>query len=548
MQELPMGWAWANIDDLISTNGLFCDGDWIESKDQDSNGNVRLIQLADIGDGIFKDKSDRHLTFEKSIELGCTYLSNDDLLVARLPDPLGRACLFPLKGEKKYVTAVDICIVRPNYQHLNIKYLLYLINSPQVRTEIDKYKSGSTRKRISRKNFAKIGLSIASTPEQHRIVSKIEGLFSELDNGIENLKKAREQLKTYRQAVLKYAFEGKLTKEWRTRQIQAGNSPEPAEKLLGRIRKERGKHYKKQVEDWKRACEQAKTEGRKKPSKPKKTKELPPLTEKELAELPELSKGWCWAKIDQLLDFDPFSLKAGPFGSALKKSSYVRNGYKIYGQEQVIKNDYKYGDYYISEEKYQELITCNVKPKDILVSLVGTIGKILILPEQIEPGIINPRLIKISLHPKSMLPEFFKFYFESAFLKSLYAIKTHGATMNILNLGIIKDLPFPFCSIPEQQAIVQEIESRLSVCDKIEQTIEDSLNKAEALRQSILKKAFSGKLTRDWRKKHPELITGENSAEKLLEKIKAEKALVAGRKKPRSKKMKSKKVKIETAK
>jgi type I restriction enzyme S subunit len=92
----------------------------------------------------------------------------------------------------------------------------------------------------------------------------------------------------------------------------------------------------------------------------------------------------------------------------------------------------------------------------------------------------------------------------------------------------------------EQQAIAQEIESRLSVCDQFEQTIEDSLKKAEALRQSILKKAFSGELTRQWREKHPELITGENSAEKLLEKIKAEKALAAGLKRPRARKAKKK--------
>ena len=385
----------------------------------------------------------------------------------------------------------------------------------------------------------KTRIPLPPLPEQHRIVAKIEELFSELNNGIGNLKKALEQLKTYRQAVLKYAFEGKLTKEWRTLQRWAGNPPEPAEKLLEQIKTEREKHYQKQLEDWKKACEQAKTEGKKKPAKSKKPKELPPLTEKELAELPKLPEGWCWSRIDDLLNFDHFSLKAGPFGSALKKSCYVRNGYKIYGQEQVIRNDYKYGEYYVSEEKYQELITCKVRPKDILVSLVGTIGKILILPEKIEPGVINPRLIKISLNQKAMLPEFFKFYFESAFLKSLYRLKTHGATMDILNLGIIQDLPFPFCSIPEQNQIVSEIESRLSVCDKIEQTIEDSLKKAEAMRKSILKKAFSGELTKDWREKHPELIAGENSAEKLLEKINAEKAIsAASRKKPRSKKTK----------
>ena len=102
--ELPAGWAWASIDDLVGSQGLFRDGDWVESKDQDPNGDVRLIQLADIGDGEFRNKSARFLTVAKAAELGCSYLREGDLLIARMPDPLGRACLFPLKGELKFVT------------------------------------------------------------------------------------------------------------------------------------------------------------------------------------------------------------------------------------------------------------------------------------------------------------------------------------------------------------------------------------------------------------------------------------------------------------
>ena len=82
----------------------------------------------------------------------------------------------------------------------------------------------------------------------------------------------------------------------------------------------------------------------------------------------------------------------------------------------------------------------------------------------------------------------------------------------------------PICSISEQVRVVSEIETRLSVCDQLEQTIEDSLKKAEALRQSILKKAFEGELTREWRLAYPELISGENSAESLLARIREEKA------------------------
>jgi type I restriction enzyme, S subunit len=89
--------------------------------------------------------------------------------------------------------------------------------------------------------------------------------------------------------------------------------------------------------------------------------------------------------------------------------------------------------------------------------------------------------------------------------------------------------------LSQQQAVVSEIETRISVCDQMEQTIEDSLKKAEALRQSILKKAFEGELTREWREAHPELISGENSAESLLAHIQAEKAAsVVIRKKPRA--------------
>ncbi len=91
--------------------------------------------------------------------------------------------------------------------------------------------------------------------------------------------------------------------------------------------------------------------------------------------LAELPKRWIWINFEALAEANPNALKAGPFGSALKKSFYVLNGYKIYGQEQVIREDPFYGDYYIDEERYEVLKSCAVKPGDILISLVGTIGK-----------------------------------------------------------------------------------------------------------------------------------------------------------------------------
>lgn len=190
--------------DIISNGGLLCDGDWIEKKDQDVRGKVRLIQLADIGDGEFKDKSSKYITLETAERLHCTFLEKGDILIARLPEPLGRACIFPLEGA--YITAVDIAILRIKDISINPQYIMYLINSSTFRSQIKQYESGTTRKRVSRKNLEKIELSLPNLEIQNRIVARIEELFSKFDKAVDTLKTTKEQLAVYRQAVLKDAF------------------------------------------------------------------------------------------------------------------------------------------------------------------------------------------------------------------------------------------------------------------------------------------------------------------------------------------------------
>ena len=188
-----------------------------------------------------------------------------------------------------------------------------------------------------------------------------------------------------------------------------------------------------------------------------------------------MPKGWKNVSITELAEKNKHALKAGPFGYALKKEFYVAKGYKIYGQEQVISDDAFYGDYYVNEEKYQELASCKIKPFDILISLVDTVGKVLLLPENCQAGIINPRLIKISLDRNVYSLKFFKYYFESSFVISFYGAATRETTMDVLNLGIIKTITFPLCTVKEQNKIVQEIESHFSVADKMEESITQCL-------------------------------------------------------------------------
>jgi type I restriction enzyme S subunit len=145
-------------------DGLFTDGDWVESKDQDPAGGVRLIQLADIGDGVFRNRSARFLTSAKARELGCTFLEPGDVLVARMPEPLGRACIFPGVGQPA-VTAVDVCILRPNPARVRADWLVKAINSPDFREAMQQFVRGTTRQRISRKNLGTLHLVVPSLPE-----------------------------------------------------------------------------------------------------------------------------------------------------------------------------------------------------------------------------------------------------------------------------------------------------------------------------------------------------------------------------------------------
>lgn len=161
------------IGDLLADAEIFGDGDWVESKDQDPNGDIRLIQLADIGDGCYLDKSSRFLTSKRAQELRCTFLEPGDILVARMPDPLGRACIFP-GDAKAAVTVVDVCVIRVNCHRLDTGWLVHAINSPMIRQRISEYISGTTRQRISRGNLAKIKLSPPPLPEQRRIAAILD--------------------------------------------------------------------------------------------------------------------------------------------------------------------------------------------------------------------------------------------------------------------------------------------------------------------------------------------------------------------------------------
>jgi type I restriction enzyme, S subunit len=209
----------------------------------------------------------------------------------------------------------------------------------------------------------------------------------------------------------------------------------------------------------------------------------------------KLPPGWALTTIDRVAANRRHAIKAGPFGSALKKSDYVPNGYKVYGQEQVLNGDANYGDYYVSQEHYEVLESCAVRPRDVLVSLVGTVGKSLIVPLNAQPGIINPRLIKISLDERVMLPEYFVFMLQSPHIRSVLKREAHGGTMDVLNLSILRELVFPVAPIAEQVRIVATIEEQFSRLDAGVAALERARQNLKRMQVAVLQAAVEDSLS-----------------------------------------------------
>ncbi|MBB5039833.1 restriction endonuclease subunit S [Prosthecobacter dejongeii] len=167
------------LEKLLEDAEVFNDGDWVETKDQDPSGAVRLTQLADIGVGYWVDKSSRFMTKETAVELKCTFLKKGDVLLARMPDPIGRCCEYP-GGLTPAVTVVDVCIMRPNPHKIAPRYLMHALNAPVFSTQIHQHVTGTTRQRISRGNLKTLSVPMPfqngkpNLDEQKRIAAILD--------------------------------------------------------------------------------------------------------------------------------------------------------------------------------------------------------------------------------------------------------------------------------------------------------------------------------------------------------------------------------------
>ncbi len=411
--------------------------------------------------------------------------------------------------------ALGSTLVRINFPGIENDYAYYFLSSKYQ--EINTRGKGSGTPHVDPYLLWNYDFFICSLTEQRSIVAKIEELFSDLDKGIDDLKKAQDQLVIFRQAVLKKAFEGKLTKGWREQQT---NLP-TAEELLEQIKEERQKHYEQQIEDWKQAVKTWEEKGKegKKPAKPQKHKDVDALSKNELDELASLPTNWKWIKNNELM----FYVTSGSrdwkkFYSDTKGTYFVRTG-----DIKTNKLDLD-GAAFVDLPKNIEGKRSLIEKGDLLMTITGAnVGKIAHVDFEISEAYVSQSVALLKYVLKSFSP-YLHYYFQSSATGAKFiGAMVYGVGRPVLSLDNMRDAPVSVCSFEEQHQIVQEIESRLSVCDNVEQSITESLKKAKALRQSILKKAFEGTLLSAAEIAACKAAPDYEPAKVLLKKIKEEK-------------------------
>ena len=184
----------------------------------------------------------------------------------------------------------------------------------------------------------------------------------------------------------------------------------------------------------------------------------------------------------------PAGIKAGPFGSSLKKECYTSEGPRVYGQEQIIAGDFAIGDYRVSSAKYDEMGAYAVLPGDVLISLVGTFGKVAVVPDNAEPGIINPRLVRLRVNQDHVLPLFLKHYLEMKDTQNYLQSLARGQTMGVLNATLLRGLAVPVPPLEKQRSFV----SRVEIIGDFQAGQAASKLVVDKWLQSLLHRAFHG--------------------------------------------------------
>ncbi len=505
MEHLPIGWVECQLHDVFQPRRVRVSPQEFSDMPFIGMDHVESATMRVVGRGLAGE-----------MKSACFRFYQSDVIYGRLRPYLNKVAVPGFDG-----LASGEFIVFPPSEAVIPYYLAYRLSASDFVAFASRLDEGD-RPRVSFQQIGSFPLTIPPLAEQRAVVAKIDALFSELDKGIEQLHTIKQQLKQYRQAVLKAAFEGRLTAAWRAEQQAEGTLPS-ADELLERIEKEREARYQQRLDEWKQAVDEwqadgGRESGRRRPSKPSVPKALSDLTEAELGSLYVLPGEWRWVRLGQLCE----SVRNGisdkpsdsPPGFPILRISAVRPMY-------VDLSEARYHD-----RPRGEVETFLIRNGDLLFTryngslhLVGVCGMV----RGCNASILHPdKLIRVALAAPSIVSAFVELAANSGVSRDFVVSRARTtAGQTGISGEDVRNIPLPLPSLPELERIVDELSFRLSMLDELEKAVDYATNRAEALRRSILRKAFEGRLLSEAESTDVRNDPEYEPADKLLERIRA---------------------------
>lgn len=404
-----------------------------------------------------------------------------------------------------------VCRLTVESEHYNEDFFLTCLQ-PYLNA-VNAETSSVTVKHLSSKTVQDIPLPLPPLKEQRRIVEKIEAMFDEIDKGVDSLQTARTTVGLYRQSLLKSAFEGRLTADWRA---QNAHKLEDPQTLLARLEKDRDAWHECEFQRWQDDVATWKSDGSKgpKPRKPETYKPIGALTGAERAVLPKMPSSWVYLRLNDIahigsgMSVSKARKLEDPVETPYLRVANVQRGHLDLAEIKTMQ-----------VEKSQLSALC-LRTWDILFNEGGDrdkLGRGWIWEDQVEICITQNHVFRATPFRHDKGWSVFVSQWGNSYGRDYFEAGGKQTTnLASINKTVLKALPVPICSPAEQAEITRLLNSRLEAADALETEIDAALTRADALRQSILKKAFSGQLVAQ----DPE----EEPASALLERIKTEKA------------------------
>ncbi len=479
MTELPGGWASARLSEICSINPR------VDKSALDPASVVSFVPMSAVEAETGKIDVSETRNFETVLK-GYTPFRKGDVLFAKITPCMenGKMAIIPNLANTYGFGSTEFHVLRPR-QGIDPRFIYHAVSNRAFRSHAEHNMTGAVgQKRVSAAILEEHEVGLPPIKEQRRIVERIDVLFAEIDKGVESLRVAKRSIALYRQSLLKSAFEGRLTADWR---VQNPDKLESPDELLARIREERETRYQADLDKWEQALAKWKRDGekRRKPRKPKQPREIPA----KAIDIGVL--GWTLVPLGLLIDDPTYGTsKKCNYGAGAKGVLRIPN----IGLGRIDPTDLKSADFDEDEVEQYRLVEGDVLTVRSNGSLT-IVGK----PALVNAGdteflfagyLIRLRPIFVSLVPKNLV----YLMIDPRVRAQIEAKAKSTSGVNNISAKELQELSVPICSSAEQSEIVRILDARLEAAEMLEAEIDTNLARAEALRQSFLKKAFAGQL------------------------------------------------------